>query len=135
MTKSKKIVTACFVAVTILIIIFMIIDEVQASGVTVNNNFNETVEVIETTTITNGVSDKELAEGLAMALAAGGHQFDFATYDWQGSIVGSYESGEEENAVSFGLGKHFKKMDALLHTSYTQSSGEHYVTFGGTFRF
>jgi ABC-type oligopeptide transport system substrate-binding subunit len=102
---------------------------------TVNNNFNDVTEITEVSTITTGVSDKDLAEGLATALAAGGHQFDYSTSDWQGSIVGSWESSEDENAVSFGLGKRFEKMDALLHTSYTQGGGEHYLTFGGTFRF
>ena len=98
-------------------------------------NFNDVTEISQITSITTGISDKDLAEGLALALAAGSHQFDFSTYDWQGSIVGSYESGEEENAVSFGLAKHFRDMDTLLHTSYSQSSGDHYLTFGGTFRF
>jgi hypothetical protein len=98
---------------------------------------NDVTEVtqVEQTVITSGVSNQELAEGLAAAMAAGGHQFDFSTYDYQGSIVGSWESGEDENAVSFGLGKRFEKLDALIHTSYTQSAGDHYVTFGGTFRF
>jgi hypothetical protein len=113
-------------------------NSVHASG---NNNsdttinFNDVTEVTEVTSITSGVSDKDLAEGLALALAAGGHQFDYGTHAFQGSIVGSYESDQEQSAVSFGLAKHFQDMDALLHTSYSQSSGEHYLTFGGTWRF
>jgi len=43
------------------------------------------VNNITNLTITEGVSDQDLARGIAASFASGGHQFDFSTTDWQGS--------------------------------------------------
>lgn len=132
MTIQNKIIIA--VGMWAIVLCAVLWGEVYASRYN-NDTTNITNNYLTENTIISGTSDEDLAAGLAMALAAGAHQFDFSTYDYQGSIVGSWETGDDENAVSFGLAKHFKKVNALLHTSYTQSSGEHYITFGGTFRF
>jgi hypothetical protein len=129
MTKAKKIVIACFIAVTVLIIIFMLIDEAQAGGW----YSSPPPEPVVMTTITTGISHDELSAGLSAASAAGGHQFDFGTYDWQGSVVGAWY--DEEDAVSFGAGKRFRKLDAMFHGSYTQNGSDDLYMFGGTFRF
>lgn len=84
------------------------------------------------TTITTGIDNAELSKGIALALA-GQHQFDFDTVAYQGSIVGAWY--DDENAVSFGLAKRFRKLDALFHTSYSENGSEGALVFGGTFRF
>ena len=97
------------------------------------NDITEVTEVVEINTITSGVSDSDLAKGLSAAGASGGHQFDFGTHDWQGSIVGAWY--DDEDAVSFGIGKRWEKVDALFHGSYTQNGSDDLFVIGGTFRF
>ena len=96
------------------------------------NNYYTTTEM----TITDGASDADLAAALTVAASAGGHQFDFSTTDWQGSVVGAWY--DDEDAVSFGVGKKFAEKilpNALLHATYTQNGSEQLFTVGGTFRF
>lgn len=100
---------------------------------TTNNYYTTEVTEITNIRITDGISDSDLAEGITTAMVASGHQFDYSTQDWQGSIVGGWY--DDENAVSFGLGKRFDKVDALFHTSFTQNGNENAVLIGGTFRF
>lgn len=87
-----------------------------------------------TMTITQGISDNDLSAGIATAMASGGHQFDYSTTDWQGSIVGAWQL-EEESKASFSVGKRFNYMDALLHVTYTPNGSDDWVMVGGTFRF
>ena len=111
------------------------------SPVVINNYYDSPEPVgtqsVETMTIISGVSDADLAEGIATAMAAGGHQFDYSTQSWQGSVNAAFQvSGETENNVSFGVAKRWTQMDALFHMSYTPtSSSDSWVTVGGTFRF
>jgi hypothetical protein len=85
-------------------------------------------------TIVEGVSDEELAEGLAGAASAGSHQFDFSYSGYQGSVTGAFI--DSEDSVSFGLAKRFKKVDALIHGSYTRVlDNDHLWVIGTTFRF
>jgi len=93
---------------------------------------NPVVEV-RTNTITSGLSDEDIAGALTAGAASGAHQFDYSTQDWQGSITGSWYDGED--AVSFGVGKRWEKVDALFHGSYTQNGSEDLYVIGGTFRF
>ena len=93
-----------------------------------------TVHPVEMT-ITSGVSDKDLAEGIATAIAGGGHQFDFATFDWQGSVTAAFELDENADAVSFGVGKRWESIDALFHGGYTQMGSSDFIQIGATFRF
>lgn len=100
------------------------------------NYITEVTEVTEVTdmTITGGLTDEDAAKLLTTAATAGGHQFDFSTQDWQGSIVGAWY--DDENAVSFGAARRFDKLGkALFHGSYTQNGSESLWVFGGTFRF
>ena len=113
--------------INLLILMVVISGSAMAGGYHVTNNY------YESTTITSGVSNDELAAGLSIAGASGGHQFDFATYDWQGSVVGAWY--DDEDAVSFGVGKRFEKVDALFHGAFTQNGSEELVIVGGTFRF
>lgn len=124
-------------AVVLLIIIIGIIwDTARATGCC-KNTTNITNNYFSETTITSGVSNSELAEGLAATAAHGGHQFDYSVKDWQGSIVGGFIQGDhDENAVSFAVGKRFERIDALFHTGFTQiNSDDRLFTVGGTFRF
>lgn len=133
MTKAKKIVMACFVAIVALIMIFMIIDEANATGRDNTNNYYDTDNnYYETNTITSGVSDSELAEGLSLAMSMN-HPFDYNTLKWQGSITGAYY--DDENAVSFGVAKRFEKMDALWHIEAGQNGSEEAFVGGVVFRF
>jgi hypothetical protein len=105
------------------------------------NNYQEPVDVQPLSapmTITSGVSDTALAAGIATAMASGGHQFDYSTTDFQGSINAAFQAtGSNENNVSFALGKRWKSMDALFHASYTPDTenDDDWFTVGGTFRF
>lgn len=84
--------------------------------------------------ITGGLSDSEVAELLTVGAAAGSHQFDFSTQDWQGSVTGAWY--DDEDAVSFGLAKRWDKLgQVLLHGNYTQNGSEDLWVIGGTFRF
>ena len=109
---------------------------------TTNNYITESAPAVDQLsaaplTITEGVSDTDLARGIVSAMAAGGHQFDYSTTDWQASINTAWQiSDEEENAVSFGLGKRFESLGkTLLHGSYTENGSRSWVGVGATFRF
>jgi hypothetical protein len=91
-----------------------------------NNHFTEE------TTITSGVSDKDLAEALSLAYSMNFH-FDMATYDWQAGVTGAIY--DDENAVSFGLAKRFQKMDALWHIAAGQNGSNEALVGGVVFRF
>ena len=79
-------------------------------------------------------SSESIAKGVAAAMAAGGHQFDYSTNAWQGSVTGAFQmSQEDENNLSFAVGKRFNK--ALMHFTYTPASSDTWVMMGGTFRF
>ena len=94
---------------------------------------------VTNTSITAGLSTDELAAGMAIAMASGGHQFDFSTSDWQGSIVGAWQlGGADENAASVAVGKRFSDdfmPNTLFHFTYTPDGDDDWVMFGGTFRF
>lgn len=84
-------------------------------------------------TIIDGVSDSDLAKGIATA-AAVNHPWDYSVKkDWQAGINGAFY--DDENAVSFGVAKRFDKMDALWHGSFTQNGSESLYTVGAVFRF
>jgi len=130
--------TSIAVLMVLIAVKYMLLNIVNAGG---NHNhtinLNELTEVtnVNQTTITTGVSDKDLAEALAGAAASGSHQFDYSTQDYQASITGSII--DSQDAVSFGLAKRWEKVDALFHGSYTRvlNSDEHLWIVGGTFRF
>ena len=94
---------------------------------------NSVVNNYYPTTITSGVSDEVINELFAMSVAVSQHQFDMGTHDWQGSVgAGFYQ---DENAVSFGVGKRFEKIDALFNASYGQVNDHSVIGAGVTFRF
>lgn len=97
-----------------------------------NQNNTTVSNYYESTTITSGVSDKDLAQALALSFSMS-HPFDFATYEWQASITGAYY--DEENAISFGVGKRFKKIDALWHIEAGQNGSSEAFVGGVVFRF
>ena len=116
-------------------------DKYVIPEITINNYLDQnpqpSTQTVENTTITTGISDRDLARGLAASFAAGGHQFDFSTTDWQGSITGAWQlSQEEENAVSFGIAKRFDRFARVLtHVNYTENGSDNWLVVGGTFRF
>ena len=128
-----------YIAILAAALILLILGPVVMAGgynKTVNNVTNNYYEVTEQSfTITDGVSDKDLAEGIATAIAAGAHQFDFATFDWQGSVTAAFEPDENVDSVSFGIGKRWESIDALWHGGYTQIGDSDFVQIGATFRF
>jgi opacity protein-like surface antigen len=110
----------------------------QASGCykCVTNEYHTTEVTRKVTTVTEGISNSDLASGLTMTASAGAHQFDFSTTDWQGSITGAWY--DDHDAVSFGIGKRFSEdflPNVLLHGNYTQNGDEQLFVIGGTFRF
>ena len=94
-----------------------------------------TTTSIENYSITEGVSNTDLARGVAMAGAQ--HNFDFSTTDWQLGVSGAnYES---EAALSLGVAKRFGDNawipNILLHGSFsTTGSSDELITFGAVFR-
>lgn len=124
-------------------------DKPRHGDITINNYYeypepppgSNTIDqnTVNNFSVTSGVSDSDLQQGLAAALAGGSHQFDYSTTDWQLSITGVWEvSDEEETGYSFGVGKRWKEMeyvpDALFHMSYTPNGSQNYLMFGGTIR-
>ena len=128
------------------VILFGIAPQVMAGGykspdITINqditvNTYQQAPESAATPlSITHGISDRDLAEGIATALAGGSHQFDFATFDFQASISAAFEPDEEVDAVSFGVAKRWEKVDALFHGGFTRQGSSDFVQVGGTWRF
>ena len=125
-----------FVVLSAAVLALLAFFPVRAGGPDIEVNINditEVTEVVEINTVTSGVSDSDLAKGLSSVGASGGHQFSYGTERWQGSIVGAWY--DDEDAVSFGLGKKFEKIDALFHGSYTQNGSNDLFVIGGTWRF
>ena len=95
-----------------------------------------TTTSVNNTTITSGVSDTDLARGIAMSGAAN-QQFDFSTQDLQLGVTGATFDGEQ--ALSLGVAKRFAKdswvPNALFHGSFsTTGSSDELFTFGISFR-
>ena len=75
---------------------------------------------IENTTIVHKSSSN--TEGVALAIAAAQHQFDFGTYSSQASIAaGSYDGND---ALSIGAGKRLKDSRALVNGSIGIENGK-----------
>jgi hypothetical protein len=141
MTKAKKIVMACFVAVVFLIMILMIMDEAKAHhkhhdiNIDIDTNSQPSpTSTSEPTIVTVNNTDSDISRGIALAGAVN-HQFTFDTLRMQGSVVGAVFDSEQ--AVSFGLAKRFDSIDALWHGSVSIPDGgsDELVNFGATFRF
>lgn len=152
MTKAKRYVIYCFVAVTGLIMLGMTFD-VFAGGNSnnnhtyidcyqcVTNHVNEVTEVneVENWRLTGDLSDSDMIEVIGGALAGGSHQFDWVTTRWQLSITGATTTSDwdEDTNFSFAIGKRFGKEhwmpNALYHLSYTPDLlGNDYVVGGAT---
>ena len=156
MKKEYKIALRVGLVLALIIILAVIFKPAEASGnhghdITVNNYYEypdpsgiQDINYLDggsinNVSVTTGVSDKDLQQGLAAALAGGSHQFDYSTTDYQVSVAGVWEmSSENETGYSFGFGKRFKEHkyipDALFHLSYTPNDDQDYVGFGATFR-
>lgn len=81
--------------------------------------------------VTNVTRINQSNDGIANAIAAAQHQFDFGTHSWQGSIgVGSYAS---ETSVSFGVAKRLNR--ALVNASFSMDSEHNGVGLGVNWRF
>jgi len=112
----------------ILVYILFLLPGIVWAEINVTNNWN-----VSPMTITDGVSDSDLARGIATALATN-HPFDFSTTDWQASVNAAFY--DDEDAVSFGIGKRFDAIgDALWHGSYSQNGSIDAFTVGAVFRF
>jgi len=84
-----------------------------------------------TTTILN--SRIENTDGIALAIAAAQHQFDWGTYSLQGSIgVGEYDGN---NAISFGIGGRIGKDRMLVNGSIGVEEGKTGIGAGLNWRF
>lgn len=106
---------------------------------TINNYYNETNEACSLC-INSGISESDMNEIVASALAGGSHQFDFSTTHWQLSVTGATSTSDwdEDSEFSFGAGKRFGKdhwmPNALYHIEYTPDIGDtDYISFGATF--
>ena len=150
MKKEHRLAIKILIVLALIAILAAIFTPAQAGRDITINNYYEYPEpppgsnVIDQNTVNNfsvtsGVSDSDLQQGLAAAIAGGSHQFDFSTTDYQLSISGVWEvSDENETGYSFGFGKRWKEHkyipDALFHMNYTPNSGQDYVGVGATFR-
>lgn len=77
---------------------------------------------VETTVVTDNTKYKE---GIASAIAASQHQFNYGIHSWQGSVaVGTYDS---ETAISVGLAKRFNR--TLINGSVSKNSAGFAVNF------
>jgi hypothetical protein len=111
--------------------------DIDIDNSTTNNYYDQ--EAAGPTSITAGMSDKDLAAGLAMSMAAGSHQFDFSTQDNQLSVTYVIQiEDEEQRGYSIAYARRWDRLgQALLTVSYTPSQDDigDYVVFGGTIRF
>jgi hypothetical protein len=93
---------------------------------------------IENYRITTGVSNSDLAKGLA-TVGAAQHQFDYSTTDLQFGISGAWY--DDKTAISLGIAKRFAKdswaPNALFHGSFSGNGGsgnDNLLQVGATFR-
>ncbi len=134
--------------ITIVFVLVLISSWVMASGkhhgdITINN-FYEIPEpppgsnvmdpgTVTYISVTSGVSDSDLAKAIATALATG-HQFDYSTTKIQASALGAYY--DDQTAMSVGIAKRWKEVDALWHAAYSTNGDSKYgVVAGATWRF
>ena len=135
MSEAQQAIVKTFMLVLVVIIALVLWDTASATGK--NNTTDITNNYIynydnDTTTITSGVSDEELAEAMSLAFSMN-HPFDYNTLRWQGSITGAHY--DDENAISFGIAKRFEKMDALWHVEAGQNGSNEAFVGGVVFRF
>ena len=130
MSKMTDNLVYFIVGVALTLLAALIAFPALSSGLTVDNSVTNNNYPV---TITSGVSDEVINELFAMSVATSQHHFDMGTHDWQGSVgAGFYQ---DENAVSFGVGKRFEKIDALFNASYGQVNDHSVLGVGATFRF
>lgn len=78
-----------------------------------------------------GVNASNLYRGVAIGIATAQHNFDFGTYELQGSVgVGSYDTAE---AASFALGKRFNRV--MINGSVGAENGKLGLGAGFNWRF
>lgn len=70
----------------------------------------------EVTEVTNTVQE----QGIALSIASGQHQFDWATDNWQAGVAGGVF--RDESALSFGIAKRFD--GALLNGSIARTGND-----------
>lgn len=131
----KEIIWAVALAASV-IGLFAIMPAEAHHTIIIENNIDTHTHTLDEVTLTDGLSDSEVAALLTVAASAGAHQFDFSTTDWQGSITGAWY--DDEDAVSFGVAKRFSEdflPNVLLHGNYTQNGSDDLWVIGGTFRF
>ena len=115
-------------------LLFVLVSGIATAGCfkcTINNYYNESNSM----TITSGVSNNELSEGLSAAAAVAAHKFDLNIPGGQWGVSGAYESGNDENAFSGGIGWRFDGIDALF-TGAATTIGDDWLfvfTVGGRF--
>jgi len=130
MDKRTKTLLLVGAVVLLLVLMNLFFGKSEAGGLTVDNSVTNNNYP---TTVTSGVSDEVINELFAMSVATSQHHFDMGTHDWQGSVgAGFYQ---DENAVSFGVGKRFEQIDALFNASYGQVNDHSVLGAGVTFRF
>ena len=89
----------------------------------------EVTNVTELTNITNHTTEQ--ADGVALAIANGQLNFDFATNDYQAGIgLGSFDG---EDAVSVGIGKRLNGV--LLNGSIGREGNKYGYGIGANWRF
>ena len=126
------------IAIGVVVVFVLLVTLTQCAiaggyGNNVTNNYYAADEYITNKSVTTGVSDNDLAEGVATALAAG-HHFDYSTTQVQIGLTGAYY--DDESAISVGVAKRWKDVDALWHGAYsTSGNDEHGIVAGATWRF
>jgi hypothetical protein len=115
------------------ILLILWLSPAEASGRNSTTNITNVYPSTMITSITSGVSDRDLAKGLAGTMAMGAHQFDYSTQDFQGSVTASLY--DDETGFSAGVAKRWEAIDAMFHAAATQVDSDAAVVIGATFRF
>ena len=93
--------------------------------------WTERTEVTNVTEITNITEITNAAQGTALAIASGQHQFDYATPAWQASLSGS--AYKNESAASVAIGKNFGGI--LINGSISRTGNDNAYGIAGNWRF
>lgn len=91
------------------------------------NAYSHDYHHYESVTVTNAANNN----GVALAIAASQHQFDFGTHRWQGSIAAGSFGGE--SALSFGVAKRLDRV--LLNGSFGMQGSSVGIGIGANWRF
>jgi len=127
--------------IAVLVFIFTPAQATNTHDITINNYIDHPTETDTDgcLCVTGGISDSDLAKGMAMAMSGGGHELDYSTTDNQLSVSYARQLDEdEEGAYSIKYGRRWDKLGkALFHVTAVPEQGNdlgNWVMVGATIR-